>query len=209
MAPVRLKVDLCQRLLLAQIGIAVGLVGMSMVDPQASLAWVAWLALLVAFSSATQDIAIDAYRIEAVRREIQAAMAATYIFGYRVALLVAGAGAFYVADFGSWTLAYQVMAAFVGVGIITTLCIAEPERQVDRVTEILEARMGGAVVGSQAPSRLRQAVTWFAGAVVGPFVEFFRRNGWLALTILLLVAIYRVSDITMGVMANPFYLDIG
>ncbi len=196
-------------MLLAQLGIAVGLVGMSMVDPQASLAWVAWLALLVAFSSATQDIAIDAYRIEAVRREIQAAMAATYIFGYRVALLVAGAGAFYVADFGSWTLAYQVMAAFVGVGIITTLCIAEPERQVDRVTEILEARMGGAVVGSQAPSRLRQAVTWFAGAVVGPFVDFFRRNGWLALTILLLVAIYRVSDITMGVMANPFYLDLG
>ena len=196
-------------MLLAQLGIATGLVGMSLIDPQTSLIAVAWLALLVAFSSATQDISIDAYRIEAVQQALQAAMAATYIFGYRVALLVAGAGAFYVADFGSWTLAYQVMAACVGIGMVTTLCIAEPIRRVDRVTEILEDRMAGAMLGDRAPSRLRHATAWFAGAVVGPFVDFFRRNGWVALTILLLVAIYRVSDITMGVMANPFYLDLG
>src|SRR5690554_7351832 len=83
--------------------------------------------LLVAFSSATQDVAIDAYRIEIAEERLQAALAATYIFGYRLALLVAGAGALYLAEFWSWQVSYQVMAALVGVGVLTVLVAREPE----------------------------------------------------------------------------------
>src|SRR5919106_5350658 len=93
-------------MLLAQIGIALGLIAMAFIDPSENLYLIALFALVVAFSSATQDITIDAYRIEAVVKEIQGPMASAYIIGYRLALLAAGAGAFYIADFFSWPEAY-------------------------------------------------------------------------------------------------------
>lgn len=194
----------------AQIGIVVGLLGMSFIDPNANLVAVALFALLVAFSSATQDITIDAYRIEAVSRTRQAAMAATYIFGYRTALLVAGAGAFYIAEYVSWSAAYMTMALLMLVGILTALVVSEPEHE----RRIKDAMMEQRVVdymqrSAHVPPRLRSATAWFIGAVVCPFVDFFSRNGWLALVILLFIGVYRLSDITMGVMANPFYLDLG
>ncbi|MEE9250703.1 MAG: MFS transporter, partial [Alphaproteobacteria bacterium] len=104
-------------MLLAMLGIAAGLIGMAMTDPRQDLTAMALLALVVAFSSATQDVALDAYRIEAVAKDIQGAMAATYQLGYRIAILCAGAGALYVAEFGSWTAAYLIMAALTLVGI--------------------------------------------------------------------------------------------
>ncbi|MDT8406290.1 MAG: AmpG family muropeptide MFS transporter [Methylococcales bacterium] len=174
-------------LLLAQIGIALGLLAMAMIEPRQSLALLAALAVWVAFCSATQDVALDAYRIEAVAIRWQAAMAAMYVFGYRVALLTAGAGAFFLAEWQTWAFAYQAMAALMAVGMLTTLFIAEPVH-VESV-------------------RSEQAGLWHI--VVAPFLEFFRREGRLAWVILLLIAVYRLSDITMGVMANPFYLDMG
>ena len=111
-------------MLLAQIGIASGLLLMSSVDPLNQLQFLAFCGLLVAFSSATQDVSVDAYRIEAVIEEYQAAMAATYILGYRMALLVAGAGAFYIAEYSSWQMSYMVMAALMFVGMITVLCVS-------------------------------------------------------------------------------------
>src|SRR5680860_308834 len=117
-------------MLVAQLGIALGLLGMATIDPAQQLAYTAAFALVVAFGSATQDVAIDAYRIEAVIEERQAAMAATYILGYRVALLVAGAGALYIAQYGSWSAAYVSMAALMSVGMLTVLAIAEPEHTV-------------------------------------------------------------------------------
>ena len=198
-------------MLLAQCGIAAGLVGMALSDAQTEVTRIALFALVVAFSSATQDITIDAYRIEAVDRNLQGAMAATYVFGYRVALLAAGAGAFYVAEFTSWTLAYLVMAALMLVGILTTLTIREPEVSQQPETQLLEARVESAmgVSGGRRRNLLLRLAAWFSDAVVSPFVEFFARNGRFALLILLLIGMYRVSDITMGVMANPFYLDLG
>ena len=186
-------------MLIAQLGIAAGLVALALTDPVAELMSFALLAVFIAFCSATQDIAIDAYRIEAVRKEYQAAMAATYIFGYRVALLVAGAGAFYAAEFFGWANGYLIMAACMGVGVATTLAVAEPQPHFSS-----EASAGTPLV----PARLGSA-QWFTTAVVCPFTDFFERNGRVALLILLFIGIYRISDITMGVMANPFYLDVG
>ncbi|TDJ65510.1 MAG: MFS transporter [Proteobacteria bacterium] len=197
-------------MLLAQLGIAMGLLGMSAIDPAEDLAQVAALALLVAFSSATQDITIDAYRIEAVSKERQAAMAATYILGYRLALLVAGAGAFYIADYVSWSTAYLSMAVLMLIGIITVLIIHEPDHSHDQDHVMVEDRVIAFIQRSaHLPSRLRRAIAWLIGAVVCPFADFFSRNGALAIVILIFIGVFRLSDITMGIMANPFYLDIG
>lgn len=198
-------------MLLAQTGIAAGIIGMAQCDPRTELAAVAGFALLVAFSSATQDISIDAWRIEAAKLELQGAMAATYQAGYRIALLVTGAGAFYLATGMSWQQVYLWMAVLVAIGMATVLIIHEPESQNSRETLMREQRVVSFLERSEhLPNFLRNAMAWFIGAVVCPFVDFFARNGiGAALVILAFVGVFRVSDITMGVMANPFYLDMG
>jgi PAT family beta-lactamase induction signal transducer AmpG len=180
-------------MLIGQIGIASGLVLMSLIGPS-DLLTLSFCAFLVAFSSATQDVAIDAFRIESAEPEHQGAMSAAYVFGYRLALLVAGAGALYLAEYFSWTITYIVMASLMLVGVVTVLLVVEPDRQADLFPLELSA------IG------LRR---WFAGAVVGPFVDFFSRNGKVAFIILLFISVFRLSDIAMGIMANPFYLDMG
>lgn len=197
-------------MLLAQFGIAIGLLLMSSTDPLNELQFLALFGLLVAFSSATQDVSVDAYRIEAVVEEYQAAMAATYVLGYRLALLVAGAGAFYIAEYSSWQLCYVVMAGLMLVGMITVLLVKEPERRKISDDGNLEAKVESLIEPeAKQYSKLAHIIGRFSKAVVGPFVDFFRRNGWYALLILLFISVYRISDITMGVMANPFYLDMG
>jgi PAT family beta-lactamase induction signal transducer AmpG len=186
-------------MLLAQIGIVAALAGLAGADPAADLAAVAWLALAVAFCSATQDIAVDAWRIEAVEARVQGAMAAAYQFGYRLAMLAAGAGALVVADLVSWSAAYQAMAALMLVGVATVLLIDEPEAS-------RRAAAVPAIPGATLPGRLSR---WFVTAVAGPFADFFRRNGGWALVLLGFIACYRISDLVLGVMANPFYIDIG
>ena len=190
-------------MLLAQIGIACGLIGMGNADSQSELQVIALFAVWVAFCSATQDIVVDAYRIEAVVPEYQGAMAATYVLGYRIALLVAGAGAFYIADYANWQTAYYVMAATMVVGVVATLLIKEPEHKVSELSRRVEKEL------EEAVSVFGKLGLWFSDAVLSPFVEFFRRNGKAGLLILALIAVYKMSDITMGVMANPFYLDLG
>ena len=194
-------------MLLAQAGIATGLVLMAHVNPTTDPALMAWCGLLVAFSSATQDVSIDAYRIEIADQRLQAALAATYIFGYRVALLVAGAGALYIAEFWSWQISYEVMAALVGVGVMTVLVIREPTvNHFSAAGDLAESVALETSKRAHLPPRLARAAGWFSAAVVGPFLDFFRRYRELSVLILLLVALYRVCDISMGVMANPFYL---
>ncbi len=177
-------------MVLAQLGIAVGLLGLSQTDPATQLTQIALFAVLVAFSSATQDITIDAFRIESAAAEFQGGMAAAYQLGYRIALITAGAGALFIAAADGWGVAYQIMAALVGVGLITALVIREP------------------VEAPRAPTR--NAAEWLEQTVIGPFRDFFMRNGVQhAFLILLFIALFRVTDIAMGVMANPFYLDQG
>ncbi len=198
-------------MLLAQCGIAAGLVAMAVADPASDAAHFAWLAVATAFASATQDIAVDAWRIEAASRESQGAMAAAYQTGYQLALLAAGAGALTAAAGYGWTTAYFAMAACVAVGIATTLVVGEPEARIDRATLAQEARVIAFLERSAHwPAPLRAAVAWLIGAVVSPFVDFFMRNGWRAgLPILLLIMTYRLNYTTMGVAANTYYIDLG
>ena len=184
-------------MLLAQIGVLVGLWLMAGNHPGAQLTLLVLAALLVAFSSATQDISIDAWRIEAVADDLQGAMAATYQMGYRLGMILAGGGALIIAGNYSWNTAYFVMGCFMLVGMITTLIVAEPEHP-PRVPS----------PDTQASGLLRLG-RWFVEAVVQPFVEFFRRNGLMALVILLFIGLFRISDITMGVMTGPLYVDMG
>jgi PAT family beta-lactamase induction signal transducer AmpG len=197
-------------MLLAQIGIAAGLLAIAASDPATDVVRVALCALFVAFCAATQDVSVDAYRIEAVAKELQGAMAATYQLGYRLALLAAGAGALYIADFVSWPTAYTSMAACMLVGMITVFFIREPTVEVSPETRQREALLAeGLESRAHISPRLHEAAQWFFSAVVSPFVDFFARNGRLALAILALIALYRISDITMGIMANPLYIDLG
>ncbi|MGD0958397.1 MAG: MFS transporter [Methylomonas sp.] len=196
-------------MLLAQCGVSLGLLGVSAADIHLHLHQLALLAVGVAICSATQDIAIDAYRIEAVTPKYQGAMAAMYVFGYRLALLVAGAGVLYIAEFVDWQSAYRAMAGAMLVGILTTLLISEPEHNTDKRTKAIEEKVESAFGVDQAAPYFSSILKWFSDAIVSPFVEFFQRNGRMAIWILLLIGLYKISDIAMGVMAMPFYLDLG
>ena len=198
-------------LLFAQVWVMAGLVGMALTDPQQDLPRLVLFALLTAFASATQDIALDAYRIESASEEKQAALAAAYQTGYRIAMIWAGAGVLAIAahfdpdeatyQFSPWTWAYVAMAASMLVGVLTVLLSREP------------ARVGG--IEKSAPDStdrlpwLRRFLRWVYDAGVQPFLDFFQRYRWQALIILALIATYRMSDVVMGVMANPFYRDMG
>lgn len=195
-------------MLLSQLGIAVGLWAMSQM-PIDHLQQLALLAIWVAFCSATQDIVIDAYRIEIVAVKLQGAMAAMYVFGYRLALLVAGAGALYIAEFLNWQVAYQVMAALMLIGVISTFLINEPDLVESCEAQAIEKKLEKTLSIDDATGVWSGFLKWFLDAVVGPFVEFFQRNGRSGLLILALISLYKMSDIAMGVMANPFYLDLG
>ncbi len=187
-------------LLLAQAMVIVGLVGMAISDPRQTLGPVVWCALLVAVGSATQDIALDAFRIESAEPTQQAALAASYQTGYRLAMIWAGAGVLWVAAWvqgdnsagyvqAAWQAAYLVMAASMAVGLFTVLISKEPAQ-----AELPPAR---------------NAKEWLKGALVEPFADFLKRYRWQAVLILSLIAVYRISDVVMGIMANPFYVDMG
>ncbi len=187
-------------LLLSQLMIVCGLVGMALTDPKVTLAPIVWFALLTAFGSATQDIALDAFRIESADVNHQSALAAAYMTGYRLAMIWAGAGVLWVAaraevanpanyDPNGWKVAYLVMAASMIVGFITVLFTREP------------------VPRPLAPTK--SMGEWLQTVLVEPFADFFRRYGWNAVLVLALIATYRVSDIVMGIMAPPFYVDMG
>ena len=204
-------------LLLSQALIVAGLVGMALADPRLTLGPIVWCALAVAFGSATQDIALDAFRIESADSNHQAALAASYQTGYRLAMIWAGAGVLWIAaraevapavaqvvgqgvgqalaqgaaayQNGAWQAAYLAMAASMAVGVVTVLFSREP------VPVVLPPA--------------KNAAEWIKGAVVDPFADFLGRYGWQAAQILALIAVYRISDVVMGIMANPFYVDMG
>lgn len=196
-------------MLLAQCGLMGGLLAMAATDPTTNLSRLAWLGLLVAFSSATQDVSIDAWRIEAVDEDLQGAMAATYQAGYRIALLMAGAGAFFIAASSSWPTTYVVMAALVGVGMVTVLLVSEPDTSARARTAIHEPwAIAHLRAHQRGPAWWQATYRWLVAAVACPFIDFFSRYGRQALLILAFVSVFRVTDITLGVMANPFYLDM-
>ena len=189
-------------MLLAQFGVIAGLLSMAFVDPVTQLNMIVLFAVITAFSSATQDICIDAWRIEAIEDQYQGAMAGTYQLGYRLGMIVAGGGAFSLAHFYSWSVAYQFMALFMLIGVFCVMIISEPDHSLSRASRETEEAMlrrlsredgsGGLV------ARLRN---WFIGAVFSPFADFFARHGMFAAVILAFIMVFRMSDITLGVMA--------
>lgn len=195
-------------MLAAQLAIMLGLAGMAFTDPLTQLTELALLAVLVAFASATQDITIDAFRIESDAVEFQAALAGTYVLGYRLALLATGAGALFVADAVGWTTAYLAMAALMVVGMLAVAISPEPSSP-----ERLDIEKDPLVIAFRERTPLKGFAAdmgaWITGAVVAPFVDFLRRFRWLALPILALIGLYKASDLSMAAMANPLYLDVG
>ncbi|WP_415888904.1 AmpG family muropeptide MFS transporter [Neptuniibacter sp. SY11_33] len=208
-------------LLLSQIMLVIGLTGLAFSNPHENLQYMALLALVVAFSSATQDIVIDAYRIESAGERLQAAMAATYMAGYRIAMIVAGAGALAIAawtsispesyDINSWKYAYLIMASLMLIGMITTFLVKEPA-SVEMDTETLEQQQK-IIEFTQRNAHLPDFITRFLGwayiAIACPFIDFVRRYGMQALIILALIGTYRISDVILGIIANVFYVDMG
>lgn len=174
-------------LVVSQILLMLSLVGMAITNPTTSLNLFIVFIALAAFAGATQDTLVDAYRIEIAPTEAQAALAATYILGYRVGLIASGAGALGLAQTNSWEISYLCMAAIMLLPVIATLLSKEPEVNKQQNREI----------------NLQQAF-------VLPFREFFQRNGIvLALALLLFVGMFKLPDQMIGVMAGPFYLDSG
>ena len=252
---------------------------MALTDPASggsSLTMMAMAAVLLGFSSATQDIVIDAYRIESAERELQAMLSATYIAGYRIGMLIAGAGAIWLAesfgssaevyDYGAWRQAYLWMAAAMLIGVAATLVIPEPDHsKTDRhehdtghylrfvalfvlavggfiasfmltagivgdartaltealgnkalagfLVELVRLIVGIAVAGAVAFAGVRGGLAdrdMVVDAYVDPVRDFFLRYGTsLALLLLALIGLYRISDIVLGVISNVFYQDIG
>ena len=198
-------------MLLAQVGIGIGLLNLSLSDPAAGVLRIASWAVCVAFWAATQDIAVDAWRIESAAVQMQGAMAAAYQIGYRIALIAASAGAFTLADRFGWHASYQVMAALVAVGIVTTLLTREPHPLAPRDSADREDRVL-AWVSARAhwPRLLRESGAWFVAAVICPLIDYFVRYGLrLGLLTLVFMGTYRLTEFTMGSMTTPFYIDHG
>ena len=175
----------------AQVGVAATLMAMSFANPGANLFYVAVVAILIAFASATQDIAVDAWRIEAANDEEQGMMAAMYQYGYRIGVLLATTLPLIVAHNADWPSAYRVMAGFMLIGLSAAIFAPKVENGL-----------------YEAPKRLPplQAIQ---ESVIGPFADFFQRYGLAAITILLFIAVYRIPDFVMGFMTGPLYVDIG
>lgn len=181
-------------MVLAQLAIAIGLLGMAMWTPARGLAGFAAFALIAAFASATQDIVIDAWRIESaeVNGEL-ALLTSAYQLGYRGALLITEALILIIAAKVGWPLSYTAMAAMMGVGLAATLFAREP-------------------LASMRGQAAQHASLWtprgLFDAVAGPFIAFFKQHGSWALLMLVAISLYRMPDFVMGPMANPFYADL-
>jgi MFS transporter, PAT family, beta-lactamase induction signal transducer AmpG len=190
-------------LMLTQLALIAAIALLGANDPVTAPAMIALGALMVAAASATQDIVIDAFRVESLPENEQAAGAASYVAAYRVAMLVSSAGAlFLVSAFqsfgfsrqGGWTASYTVMGTLVIIGVLTTLFAAEPEKstRVDAVQH-------------QEPALKRLSHT-----IVGAFTDFFLRDGLrIALVVLAFVVLFKLTDALAGVMTGPFAVKLG
>ena len=173
-------------ILLMQIIIFVSLILISKIDPEINLLIFAIVALIIAFAGSIQDIAIDALRIESAKLEDQGNLAAGYQFGYRVSILVGSSFSLLIADAYSWSAAYQLMALIIVINLICSFLISTEEKN-EKLVELNHIN-----------------------SIVEPIKDFFERFGIkLASILLLIVATYRLTDIVMGPMANPFYIDTG
>lgn len=182
-------------MLVAQLAVAGAIVGLSRTSPGTDLATTALWAVILAFASATQDIVVDAYRVELLEEHELGAGAANVVFGYRISWLVSSAGCLVLAEWYGWNTAILAMAAAMAIGITTVLLSREPEARNAAVATSTEAR------------GLAAAWVWIREAIVAPFADFLRRPGWVL--VLAFVLFYKYGDYLINVMSNPFYLNLG
>jgi PAT family beta-lactamase induction signal transducer AmpG len=180
-----------------QICLAASLFMLGMSNPAENAMATALCAFLVAISSASQDIVIDAYRVEILDEDQQGAGSAAVVFGYRIGMLISGAGALSMAQYTSWFVTYSVMAALVAIGIITALLNDEPETGV-----VIDSEEG-----SEKIPTLVKIEKWFEKAVIEPFSDFAKRSGWWV--ILLFIVLYKLGNAFSGTMTNPFLVQLG
>jgi len=183
-------------MMFAQIVVGLALCAMGATGTKAGLARLGAFALVVAFASSTQDIVVDAWRIESADDgEEQGLLASAYQFSYRIALLATDSIILIVAAAVGWRMSYGIYGACMAIGMIATWFAKEPER-------------ADAVMDEKRATPL-WTPRGFLDAVVGPFLAFFRAHGWLALVMLAAISLYRLPDFIMGPMANPYYHDLG
>ncbi len=178
-----------------QIPLALAILALGLTEPKLAPWWTAFFAVIVAFLSASQDIVIDAYRIEILKPEEQGAGAAATQWGYRFGMIASSAGALYAAEFGGWHIAYAIMSALMLVGMAAVWFTPEPAGSAKAL-----APLPGATSGERAAA-------WVNGAVIAPFADFMTRPAWIG--ILIFVVLYKFGDALAGVMANPFYVSMG
>jgi len=179
-------------LLATQCLLAAALVMLGLADPAIDPWLTALAAMCVASLSATQDIVIDAYRVELLKEEEQGAGAAAVVLGYRFGMIASSAGALFLATWFGWQVTYVLMASLLAVGALAALMAGEP-------TQVSGFRVQG--------SERKKLSQWLQDHVVTPFAEFMQRPQWLA--ILLFIVLYKLADAFMGVMTNPFLIEIG
>jgi MFS transporter, PAT family, beta-lactamase induction signal transducer AmpG len=183
-------------MIVSQLFVAAGLLGLAAIGLKAGLATLGLLAVAVAFSSSTQDIVVDAWRIEAAADSDELGLlSAAYQLGYRFAILMTEALILIAASHFGWRISYAAMAAMMAVGVGASFVAVEPLRANPAFVSKAEAPLWTA--------------RGFFDAVIGPFREFFRVYGALALLMLAMISFYRLPEFMMGPMANPYYHDLG
>ena len=173
----------------SQIGLMFSIFFISRLSPDGNIFYMAMAAGFICLFSATQDIVLDAFRVELCSKgdEQEVAGAAMYILGYRLGLIVSSAGAIGLAAYISWNTVYLICSLFVLVGIIAVLLAHEPKEEIK-----VDAKQERGLIYR---------------AIIAPFVQFMQKPYWLVA--LLLVFFYRLSDSYFGLMAYPFYAEIG
>ncbi|MBF0462708.1 MAG: AmpG family muropeptide MFS transporter [Magnetococcales bacterium] len=193
--------------LLTQVALMISLFLMGLSKPSESMLTTALLALCTAFWSASQDIVIDAYRVEILEESQFGAGAAIYVLGYRLGMLASGAVALYLATYFGWFVTYTLMACLMSVGIVTILINPEPVKKMVTGWHTQEGKLPELFKKwSQLGGRTGRLMTWIARAVIAPFADFMQRDSWG--TVLLFILFYKLGDTLAGVMSNPFYLDL-
>ena len=191
-----------------QLALMGAIFGLGSTNPAINPGLTALFAVMVSFCSASQDIVIDAYRVEILDEKRFGAGAAMVVLGYRIGMLVSGAGALYLASFFDWQTTYTVMAALMSVGMITILLNPEPKVHESEESRAQEEKVAAFLAKRpNLPPRLGAALAWIHGAVVAPFAEFLGRRGWLL--VLAFILLYKFGDALAGVMSNPFYVELG
>ncbi|MEO5326799.1 MAG: AmpG family muropeptide MFS transporter [Magnetococcus sp. THC-1_WYH] len=194
--------------LLSQFFLMMSIAAMGFTEPGVVPWWTAVFALSTAFWSATQDIVIDAYRVEVLDADQYGAGAAVVVLGYRLGMLTSGALALYLATWFGWTMTYLAMAGLMSVGMLTVLLAPEPRVPVSVASIRLEKQMRSRIAAIRGLGEGgRRLALWISAAIIGPFAEFLSRKGWMP--ILLFILLYKLGDALAGVMGNPFYSELG